>query len=278
MTFQDPSRPDPPRSVIPLFLRSAAVLVLPPSCTSPAAKARASSRPTVAWQEQEFPVLPGTRAARSPLGTMLPKHPVPARGSPAPRRAAPATSKGRVANIKKDVMQVPSSAVPELIGKRGCIISAIKGALHVEIGTSQGTGPNTTAFTLVGKAEHVEKAKDSINSIMMYYHHEITHPGLVHEELHVEEWSYKFIIGKLGLGVRHIEQSHKVRVRIPRDGAPNRNVVVVGEKCDVERAAAYIRNLIANVAVTARSAAGGPAAGAPASGSPAAPGAPGALR
>ncbi|CAK0896822.1 unnamed protein product, partial [Prorocentrum cordatum] len=138
-------------------------------------------------------------------------------------------------NFKSDALKVPTNALPDLIGKEGCIIRAIKDALKVEITMPKtsgppGSGPKRTMVTIAGKAENVEK---------------ITHPGQVHEELEIEEWNYRFIIGKAGSELRHIEKNYKVRARIPRDETPNRNVVVVGEKRDVERAVAYIYNAIA---------------------------------
>ncbi|CAK0821944.1 unnamed protein product [Prorocentrum cordatum] len=151
-------------------------------------------------------------------------------------------------NFKSDAIKVPSNALPDLIGKEGCIIRAVKDALKVEITMPKtsgppGSGPKRTMVTIAGKGENVEKAKEVVNDIVMYP--AITHPGQVHEELEIEEWNYRFIIGKAGSELRHIEKNYKVRVRIPRDETPNRNVVVVGEKRDVERATAYIYNAIA---------------------------------
>jgi len=153
-------------------------------------------------------------------------------------------------NFKSDVIKVPTNALPDLIGKEGAIIKKIKEETKCEISMPKtsgppGSGPKRTMVTVAGKAENVEKTKEVINDIVMYYHHEITHPGHVHEELEIEEWNYRFIIGKAGSELRHIEKNYKVRVRIPRDETPNRNVVVVGEKRDVDRGVAYIYNAIA---------------------------------
>jgi len=153
-------------------------------------------------------------------------------------------------NFKSDAIKVPTNSLPDLIGKEGCIIRAVKEALSVEISMPKGTGPpgsgpKRTTVTVAGKAENVEKAKEVVNDIVMYYHHEITHPGWVHEEMEVEEWNYRYIIGKAGSELKHIEKNYKVRARIPRDETPNRNVVVVGEKRDVDRGVAYIYNAIA---------------------------------
>jgi len=152
-------------------------------------------------------------------------------------------------NFKSDTLKVNTSALPDIIGKEGKIIIAIKDTLKVDISMPKhsgppGSGPKRTMVTIAGKAENVEKAKEVVNDIVMYYHHEITHPGEVHEELEIEEWNYRFIIGKAGSELRHIEKNYKVRVRIPREDTPNKNVVVVGEKRNVERGRDYIYNAL----------------------------------
>merc|ERR1711865_755416 len=78
--------------------------------------------------------------------------------------------------------------------------------------------------------DNTEKAKDVIESIINYYHHEITHPGLAHVEMEVEQWAYSFIIGKAGSEMRHIQKNWDVKVYIPREHSANQSVVVVGKK------------------------------------------------
>merc|ERR1712137_675364 len=92
-----------------------------------------------------------------------------------------------------------------------------------------------------------------INDIAKYYHHEITHPGQVHEEMDdVEEEHYRFIIGPQGSQMRHIQNSYEVRVYIPRKDkngkftAGREKVLVVGEHESVSRATKYIRKQIEN--------------------------------
>lgn len=71
-------------------------------------------------------------------------------------------------------------------------------------------------------------------------HDEVTHPGDIHEELEVAERNYRFLIGKGGSEMRHIQNSFKVKVCIPREHSFLRNVAIVGKKDNVERAKAYI--------------------------------------
>jgi len=96
--------------------------------------------------------------------------------------------------------------------------------------------------TLAGSAASVEKAKNCINEIIMYGHSELTHPGVVHAEMEVEPWAYKYIIGSKGSEMRHIQKNYNVKMVIPRETSANQNVLVVGEPRDVERAKAYVEN------------------------------------
>merc|ERR1712061_845414 len=123
----------------------------------------------------------------------------------------------------------------------GAIVIALKDQLHVEVSfpdTKTVKPGKKVKVTIAGAQKNVEKAKEVINDIIMYGHHEITHEGMVHEEVEVEEWAYAAIIGKKGCELRHIQKTFKVNVNIPRkihennkvlDISENQNVVVVGE-------------------------------------------------
>merc|ERR1712137_1542512 len=92
----------------------------------------------------------------------------------------------------------------------------------------------------------VEQAKEVINNIIMYGHHEITHPGAAHAELEVEPWKYSFLIGKGGSEMKHIQKNWDVKVSIPRDHSANQNVVILGEPGNVERAKTYVEKVLWN--------------------------------
>merc|ERR1719152_943401 len=88
---------------------------------------------------------------------------------------------------------------------------------------------------------------------MMYGHHELTHPGQAHKETHVEQWKFSFLIGKGGSEMRHIQNSYRVRVNIPREHSMNQNIVIVGDKVDVDRAFNYVEKLLGNADTIAKS-------------------------
>eukprot|EP00927_Polykrikos_kofoidii_P011231 TRINITY_DN1474_c0_g1_i1.p1 TRINITY_DN1474_c0_g1~~TRINITY_DN1474_c0_g1_i1.p1 ORF type:complete len:488 (+),score=113.70 TRINITY_DN1474_c0_g1_i1:63-1526(+) len=153
-------------------------------------------------------------------------------------------------DFSENVVSVHPKTLPDLIGKGGVIIMALKEQLKVEINIPK-TGPpgGRWKVTIAGKAQDVERAKQVINEIQTVYHSEVTHPGQVHEEIDVPAWAYAWIIGKAGSELRHIQNNYKVRVYIPREGVSiNENVVIVGEKQDVPRASAYVQKILSGAA------------------------------
>jgi len=143
---------------------------------------------------------------------------------------------------------VHPSAFPDLIGGQGAIIRKMKEALKVEVNippVPKNAPPNKKyPVTIAGAKADSERAKEVIESIVKYYHHEITHEGLQHIEMEIDPWSYSYIIGTKGSELRHIQKNYDVRVYIPREHSVNEHVVVVGSQRDCDRAKAYIEKLL----------------------------------
>jgi len=140
------------------------------------------------------------------------------------------------------------SLFPDLIGSKGCIIQLIKKEAKVEV-TIPAVPKNAKdgqkfKVTLAGSKTAVALGKEIIKSIAMYGHHEITHPGQTHQEMEIEEWKWRYLIGSKGSEMRHIQNNYKVRVSIPREHSECQNVVVVGEPRDVDRASKYIEKMM----------------------------------
>merc|ERR1712070_1180093 len=98
--------------------------------------------------------------------------------------------------------------------------------------------------TLAGSKAGVALGKQILQSIELYGHHELTHPGVSHTEMEIEPWQYAFIIGSKGSEMRHIQNNYKVKVNIPREFSANQNVVIVGEPRDIERAIKYMEKVL----------------------------------
>lgn len=159
-------------------------------------------------------------------------------------------------DFKEDSVMVSSSSVSDIIGTKGAVISKIKEDLGVVVEIPEGARKQAGAFgekdlpqretkvkiTLAGERDKVERAKEAIANIVQYYCDPLTHPDQVHEELDIDPDAYRYIIGRAGSEMRHIQKSYRVKVYIPRENTVNKHVVVVGEKNDVTRAVKYIND------------------------------------
>lgn len=154
-------------------------------------------------------------------------------------------------SFSEHFVAVHPSYFAEIIGKEGCIIRKIKDEVGVSVNIPADAPKNAPAtkkykVTLAGNAAAVEKAKEVINDIVMYYHHPITHPDQVHEEIEVPVWYLSYIIGKGGSELKHIQNNYKVKLNVPREQSVNKNVVIVGERYNVDRAKAYVEKVLWN--------------------------------
>jgi rRNA processing protein Krr1/Pno1 len=148
-------------------------------------------------------------------------------------------------DFSEEYVMVLDKKLPDIIGKKGAIIMKLKEELKVEVNIPKNIAPGKKCkVTLAGPKREVQQAKEAIEHIIQYQHHELTHPGEIHEELEVPSWAYAWIIGTKGSELRHIQNNYKVRVSIPREAEGN--VLVVGLKDDVPRASAYIWKIIEN--------------------------------
>jgi len=164
------------------------------------------------------------------------------------------------ADFQEQAMTVHPIYFSELIGKEGKVIRAIKDVLKVELNIPK-IPPNSKVRDMTkkmkvgfaGRKPDVEKAKEVVNDIVMYYHHEVTHPGLMHKEMEVEPHQTRFIIGKGGSESRHIQNSYRVKMYIPNEQSANDKLVIVGEELNVDRAVKYVENAILNAEEQAKS-------------------------
>lgn len=145
----------------------------------------------------------------------------------------------------------------EIVGTGGKIIKAIQAGLDVKL-----TIPKTdwTPKTVqIGNVEpsvrvgiagdspaNVKQAKQVIKDICAYHHHEITHPGLIHQEIFVPQEFFHCVIGTRGSEIKHIRGNYNVEVYMPstESWCVTENVVCVGKSNDVEKAISYIKLLM----------------------------------
>jgi rRNA processing protein Krr1/Pno1 len=108
--------------------------------------------------------------------------------------------------------------------------------------------PNaTTKITIGGFKENVLSAKLNIKEIGLYHHCDITHPGIIHNEMNnVPHQYYNVIIGSKGSQIKHIRNNFKVDVQFPQPGTSTEDmgVLVIGEPAKVEAASKFIDKLV----------------------------------
>lgn len=151
-------------------------------------------------------------------------------------------------DFSENFVMVHPRSFPDLIGKKGVVVQEIKKQLKVEV-TFPPVPENATKKYKVGLAgdhANVEKAKSTINNILMYGHDEVTHPGMVHAEIEAEPWMFPILIGPKGSSLRNIETVFKIRLFIPRETSANQNIVLMGEPNGVERAKVSIEGRLWN--------------------------------
>eukprot|EP00929_Paragymnodinium_shiwhaense_P021428 TRINITY_DN1397_c0_g1_i3.p1 TRINITY_DN1397_c0_g1~~TRINITY_DN1397_c0_g1_i3.p1 ORF type:complete len:542 (+),score=229.84 TRINITY_DN1397_c0_g1_i3:109-1626(+) len=155
-------------------------------------------------------------------------------------------------NFAEGSVMVPENRIPDIIGRGGEVVRTIKEKLNVEInipkppaGAKKGKSQKIKV-DIVGSADSVNTCKEVISNILMFYHHDITHPCAVHAELkNLPDWANGIIIGRGGSEMKHIQNNFHVKVYIPREGeSVNMNVVIVGSADDVSRAKTYIEKKI----------------------------------
>lgn len=143
----------------------------------------------------------------------------------------------------------------ELIGTKGKIIRAIEDTLGVKL-TIPKTEWNPKTIQIgnqvptcrVGIAgddpKQVKLAKQVIKDICNYHYHEITHPGMSHQEVYVPQEFFHCVIGPRGSEIKHIRGNYHVEVYMPSSESVSENVVCVGRPNDVEKSIAYIKLLM----------------------------------
>eukprot|EP00944_MAST-04C_sp_MAST-4C-sp1_P005577 g5577.t1 len=149
----------------------------------------------------------------------------------------------------EDSIMVHPQFFSEIIGKNGIIIRKIQDEVGAKLNLPRDTNANSSQRSRVmitGSKANVRQAKDVVYSIMQFYHHEITHPGVVHAELNVAEWQRQTLIGPKGSTIRHIQGNWSVGVHLPNENSLNSNTLVVGLPKNVEGAKKYILKILSD--------------------------------
>lgn len=158
-------------------------------------------------------------------------------------------------DFAESFIQVPSRQIPELIGSQGSTIKKIKEKTGCEIiipQFSREQGPVKVKVDIAGEAKEVEITKTIIQNIMEFHHDPTISPDEVHETMDIEASKNGLLVGNRGSELRHMQNSYKVSIYIPREDTLCQQVVIVGEAEKVSRAKAHIERLIQNGGAQAR--------------------------
>lgn len=145
----------------------------------------------------------------------------------------------------------------EIVGSGGKTIKAIQTALDIKLTIPKtewspkqmqiGTTEPACRIGIAGDVPaSVKTAKQVIRDLCQYHHHEITHPGFVHQEINVPTEFFHCVIGTRGSEIKHIRGNYKVEVYMPskESWCTTENVLCVGNSNDVEKAIGYIKLLM----------------------------------
>ena len=168
------------------------------------------------------------------------------------------TSKGYATILQSDnfgenFISVHPRYLNEIVGPSGQTIKALQTTLDVKI-TIPPTDwkPNTVQVGQVkmvkvgiaGSKEGIAQCKQAIEGLMRFHHSEISHPGMIHQEVYVPSEFFHCIIGTRGSEIKHIKGNYKVQVYMPNEDSITENVLVVGKSNNVEKAISYIQTLM----------------------------------
>lgn len=150
-------------------------------------------------------------------------------------------------------IQVHPRVLSEIVGPGGKCIQALQKTLDVKItipstdwkpGKVQVGKAKICNVGIAGSKENSKLCKEAIKQIMEYHHSEITHPGMIHEEVYVPQEFFHCVIGPRGSEIKHIKGNYKVDMYMPNADSKSENVVVVGKRGNVDKAISYIQLLM----------------------------------
>lgn len=153
--------------------------------------------------------------------------------------------------FSESYIQVHPKYLSEIVGPKGATIKALQSKLEVKITIpSTDWTPNSASgmvqmakIGVAGSKENARQCKHIVQTLLKVHHHELTHPGMIHEELYVPTEFFHCVIGPRGSEIKHIKGNYKVEVHMP-DAGSDGNIVVVGKQINVDKAITHIQNLM----------------------------------
>lgn len=111
---------------------------------------------------------------------------------------------------------------PKLIGRGGQVIKQLRSDYDVNIQLpTKGNEKDESTIIITGYEKNANQAKDAIMKIINDFE------SLIKEEVTIDPRVHRMIVGKRGAGIRRIMSEHKVDIKMPREGAPDSDKVII---------------------------------------------------
>jgi len=110
---------------------------------------------------------------------------------------------------------------PKIIGHKGGVISKFRTDFDVNIQLPKRDHPEQSTITITGFESDALKARDAIMKKIEEYE------SMMKEEILIDNRVHSMIIGRKGAGIRKIQQDFNVEIKLPREGDPNPDMVIV---------------------------------------------------
>merc|ERR1712218_612729 len=111
---------------------------------------------------------------------------------------------------------------PKLIGRGGQVIKQLRSDYDVNIQLpTKGNDNDESTIIITGYEKNANQAKDAIMKIINDFE------SLIKDEVSIDPRVHRMIVGKRGAGIRRIMSDYKVDIKMPREGAPDSDKVVI---------------------------------------------------
>jgi len=110
---------------------------------------------------------------------------------------------------------------PKIIGHKGGVISKFRTDFDVNIQLPKRDHPEQSTITITGYESNALKARDAIMKKIEEFE------SMTREEVMIDNRVHSMIIGRKGTGIRKIQQEYGVEIKLPREGDPNPDMVII---------------------------------------------------
>jgi predicted RNA-binding protein YlqC (UPF0109 family) len=111
---------------------------------------------------------------------------------------------------------------PKLIGRGGQVIKQLRSDFDVNIQLpTKGNENDESTIIITGYEKNANEAKDAILKIIGDFE------SLIKDEVSIDPRVHRMIVGKRGAGIRRIMSDYKVDIKMPREGAPDGDKVII---------------------------------------------------